>query len=185
MANICLYKSGSMSKHTLRNQAANLITALRIPLSVALLTVPAFSLPFYALYLIAGMTDILDGIVARKTNTVSAFGATLDSVADIIFVLVCLVKLLPALSLPAWLCIWVAIIALIRAINLLTGYLMHKRWITLHTTMNKVTGSLLFVLPLTLQAIDLRYSGGLCCAVATFATVQEGHWIRTGNTKIF
>ena len=47
--------------------------------------------------------------------------------------------------------------------------------------MNKVTGGLLFALPLTLRFIDLRYTGAVVCAVATFAAIQEGHYIRTGK----
>ena len=45
--------------------------------------------------------------------------------------------------------------------------------------MNKLTGLLLFLLPLTLQVIDLEYSAVLIGAVATFAAVQEGYLIRT------
>ena len=37
------------------------------------------------------------------------------------------------------------------------------------------------VLPLTLSAIDLQYSGAIVCAVATFAAIQEGHLIRKGD----
>ena len=46
--------------------------------------------------------------------------------------------------------------------------------------MNKATGMLLFLLPLTLAFIDLKYSGVFVSAVATFAAIQEGHLIRTG-----
>ena len=46
--------------------------------------------------------------------------------------------------------------------------------------MNKVTGIALFLLPLTVPVIDLKYSGMFVCALATFAAVQEGHLIRTG-----
>ena len=48
-----------------------------------------------------------------------------------------------------------------------------------HSVMNKITGGLLFVLPLTVRVIDLRYSAAIVCAVATFAAMQEGHLIRT------
>ena len=54
-----------------------------------------------------------------------------------------------------------------------------KTFISLHTVMNKLTGLLLFLLPLTLHVIELEYSAVLICAVATFAAVQEGHLIRT------
>ena len=45
--------------------------------------------------------------------------------------------------------------------------------------MNKITGFLLFALPLTVTIIDLRYSAVIVCTVATFAAIQEGYFIRT------
>ena len=47
------------------------------------------------------------------------------------------------------------------------------------SVMNKVTGVLLFILPLTFSIIPLIYSAIPVCAVATFAAVQEGHFIRS------
>ena len=35
-----------------------------------------------------GLTDVMDGIIARKTNTVSDFGAKLDTGADFIFAVI-------------------------------------------------------------------------------------------------
>ena len=164
--------------------AANLITGTRILCSIALLFCPAFSPPFFALYVIAGFTDMIDGAVARKTNTASEFGAKLDTAADFVFVAACLIKLIPVLELPVWLYVWIGAIALIKMINIASGYVVRKKLITAHTVMNKVTGVLLFILPLSLQIIDLRISGGLVCAVATFAAIQEGHYIRTGRDSI-
>lgn len=46
---------------------------------------------------------------------------------------------------------------------------------------NIVTGILLFVFPLTLSIVPLEYTGIPICSVATFAAVQEGHFIRTGK----
>lgn len=63
---------------------ANFITSLRIICSITLLFCPALSQVFYVLYIIAGVTDMIDGTVARKTNTVSEFGSRLDTVADFI-----------------------------------------------------------------------------------------------------
>ena len=160
---------------------ANLITGTRILCSVALLFCTAFSLPFLVLYLAAGLTDMIDGPVARKTGTVSEFGAKLDTAADFVFVAVCLWKLLPILSVPLWLWLWIGGIALIKAINLLSGFIVQKRFVAMHTVMNKVTGILLFILPLTLPVLALKYSVPLVCAAATFAAIQEGHFIRTGK----
>ena len=94
---------------------ANTITFLRIAVSIVLLFCPVFSPAFYVFYIVAGVSDMLDGFVARKTNTANRFGARLDTIADFVLVVVCLIKLLPILSIPAWLYIWIGIIALIKA----------------------------------------------------------------------
>ena len=160
---------------------ANVITGLRILVSAGLLFCPVFSPVFYAQYLAAGLSDMADGIIARKTNTVSEFGSRFDSIADLIFVIVCLIKILPVMDIPLWLYVWTAVIALIKIINIIAGVNKQKRYVAMHTTMNKVTGLLLFMLPLTLTVVPLIYTGIPICLVATFAAVQEGHFIRTGK----
>ncbi len=106
----------------LKIRIANLITGTRILCSVVLLFCPAFSPPFYVLYFVAGLTDMIDGPVARKTGTVNKLGAKLDTAADFVFVAVCLWKLLPSLAVPLWLWIWIVLIALIKMINIISGY---------------------------------------------------------------
>nr|AHF25258.1 CDP-alcohol phosphatidyltransferase superfamily [uncultured bacterium Contig1604] len=159
---------------------ANVLTGFRILCGVALLFCQPFSPLFIVLYLIAGLTDMIDGAVARRTNTASEFGAKLDTAADFVFVAACLIKLLPGLSVPTWLWLWIGGIALIKAANLLSGFILQKKFVAMHTLMNKVTGVLLFVLPLTLPIVELPSSAPLVCAVATFAAIQEGHFIRSG-----
>ena len=117
---------------------ANIITAIRILCSIALLFFPAFSPAFYALYITAGVSDMVDGWVARRTHTASELGAKLDTIADIVFVVVCLVKLLPVMDITTWLYVWIGI-------------------------------------------IDLKYSAAVLCFFATFAAIQEGHFIRTNK----
>lgn len=124
---------------------------------------------------------MIDGTVARKTNTVSEIGSKLDTVADFIFVVVCLIKLIPIMDIPVWLYIWICIIALIKIINVVFGYVVQNKFVSVHTVMNKVSGALLFILPLTLSILDLKYSSIVVCIVATFAAIQEGHYIRTGR----
>ena len=157
---------------------ANIITSIRIVLSVGLLFCPTFSPVFYELYIAAGFSDMIDGAVARKTGAVSEFGSRLDTIADIVFVAVCLIKLLPVLHVPVWLYIWIAIIAFIKVANIAVGFVGQKELISVHSMMNKLTGGLLFVLPLTLAFIDPRYSGAVVCIVATAAAIQEGYLIK-------
>ena len=160
---------------------ANLITSCRILLSLLLLFFPALSPGFYGLYLAAGLSDMLDGFVARRTNSASPLGAKLDSMADIVFLAVCLVKLLPVLTLPVWLWVWVGLIALLRLVNILSGFVWRKKLVLLHTRANKLTGALLFLLPLSLGFLNIAYTAVPLCALASFAAIQEGHFIRTGR----
>ena len=160
---------------------ANLITGCRILCSIIMIFFPTFSVTFYVLYLAGGVTDMVDGLVARKTNTVSKMGSRLDSIADVFFVAVSLFKILPAVDISTWLWIWIAVIAAIKVINILSGFLSQKRFVAEHTIMNKVTGFRLFLLPLTLTVRELNYSGAVVCSIATFAAIQEGHYIRTGK----
>ena len=161
--------------------AANLITGTRILCSIALLLCQPFSPSFIVLYLIAGLTDMIDGAVARTTGTTGKFGAKLDTAADFVLVVVCLIKLLPSLAVPSWLWIWIVLIALIKMINMISGYVIQKKYVALHTVMNKVTGIALFLLPLMLPVVELKYGAPLVCTVAIFAAIQEGHYIRTGR----
>ncbi len=160
---------------------ANVITGFRILVSAGLLFCPVFSPIFYAMYLIAGLSDMADGIIARKTNSVSEFGSRFDGVADFVFVAVCLIKILPVMGIPIWLYVWTAVIFFVKIINFISGYAMQKKYVAVHTTMNKATGVLLFMLPLTLTIVPLNYSGIPICSVATFAAIQEGHFIRPGK----
>ena len=161
---------------------ANVITGLRVLVSMGLLHSPSFSSLFFMLYLIAGLSDIADGIIARKTDTVSEFGSRFDSVADFIFAAVCLIKILTVMDIPIWLYIWTAAIAFVKIINIISGYALRKRFVAVHSTMNKVTGVLLFMLPLTFSIVPLIYTGIPICSVATFAAVEEGYFIRTGRS---
>ncbi len=77
---------------------ANIITLCRILLCVFMLLFAPFSAAFYIIYAFAGLTDVADSIVARKTNTISATGSKLDTVADFVFAAVCMLKLLPVLN---------------------------------------------------------------------------------------
>ena len=77
--------------------SANKITALRILGTIVLVFLKVPSAVFYLIYTLTGITDVLDGYFARKTGTASEFGARLDSVSDIIFYTVMLLKLLPSL----------------------------------------------------------------------------------------
>jgi len=161
---------------------ADALSALRIILSVALLAPPALSPTFLALYATAGLTDMLDGFVARQTKTESEFGAKLDSAADLTFTVVSLAKILPTVAAPAWLWVWVATIAVVKVANVVSGLVMRKRLIMPHTTANKAAGFVVFLVPFAIPTFGVVVPSIPACVVATFAAIQEGHLIRTGRS---
>ena len=160
---------------------ANAVTIFRMAASIVLLFCPAFSPAFYVFYIAAGVSDMLDGYVARKTNTDSRFGEKLDTIADYVFVIVCLIKLLPVIRIQIWLYVWIGIIAVIKVVNIISGFALQKTLMAVHSAMNKTTGVLLFLLPLTVPVLLMKYFAIFVCAAATFAAIQEGHLIRTGE----
>ena len=158
-----------MTKHI-----ANILTGCRIFGSIFLLFFPAFSLGFYITYLLCGFSDMIDGTIARKTNSTSKFGCQLDTIADLFFVAASLFKLLPAIHIPQWLWIWGGAIAIIKISNIIWGYVSKKQFISLHTIMNKATGLLLFLLPLAISFLELKYIAIVVCSIATLSAMQKG-----------
>ena len=163
---------------------ANIITSCRVLCSILLLFFHMTSIPFYVLYLFCGLSDVLDGIIARKTHAVSVFGAKLDTFADFIFVAILLIKIWLEMEVPLWLWIWIVTIGGIKTVNVIGGFVLAKRFIVEHTILNKVTGVLLFLLPFTLVWVDLNYSAMVVCVVATISAIQEGYYITKGREII-
>ena len=160
-----------MNKHI-----ANIITGSRIVFSLPLLFMPLSSAWFYVFYLLCGLSDMMDGTVARKTNSASEFGARLDTVSDFVFMIVALIKFVPYLHIPTWLWIWIGVIAMMKLGNAAWGFVRTKKLISPHTVLNKVTGLLLFLLPMTIIFVDITYTLTIVCTVATIAAIHEVYY---------
>ena len=117
---------------------------------------------------------MVDGTIARKTGAASSFGARLDTFADFLFVIASFVKLVPVIRIPVWIWGWAAAIAVVKQFNLVRGILGRKQISSLHTMVNKATGFCLFLLPLTIPVLDLRYTAPVVCIMATIAAIREG-----------
>ena len=85
----------------------NAITLLRIgilPVLFLVLLEPgeAMSLAIAILFILAALTDLLDGYVARRYNIVTRMGKLLDPIADKIIMSAALVLLIPVGRAQAW-----------------------------------------------------------------------------------
>ena len=155
----------------------NVISALRFLGAVCLLFFGVESCAFWAIYFVCGLSDMADGYLARKLGCESKVGAMLDSLADLVFVVCCCFKLIPALAFPRWLWIWGGVIVAIKVINQISALVMYKKCVFPHTMANKVTGVLLFLSVPT--AFWTFIPIVIVAGVATFAAIIEGHYIRT------
>ena len=155
---------------------ANLITGARILCSLILLFFPTFSTWFYVFYVIGGLSDVLDGWAARRLGEVSDFGARLDTVADILFFGVVLIKVFCSVNFPFWVVLWVICIAALRIASIIIGFFSSHKLVSKHSVMNKISGLLLFLIPLCIgfspgQAVTVIII--ITCATATVASIQE------------
>lgn len=148
---------------------ANILSISRMLLSPLLLAIP-LSDTFFAVYLFCGLTDMVDGTVARKTGSANSDGAKLDSIADFVFFLVCCLKLLPHITLRPILWVWIAMITLFRICHMCMAHIYH---LSLHTISDKISGFLLFLFPLFMSSININLAAILICSVATWSIIQE------------
>jgi len=157
-------------------QLPNIITLLRIAGSMGLLFCDVMGVAIWIIYALCGISDIVDGWLARKLKCVTKKGALLDSLADICFVVCCAWKLLPILELPQWLWLWAGVNVAIKVVNQIFALVMYGCFQFPHTLANKATGFLLFItVPMTFWSI---IPIAIVAAIATFSAVQEGHFIR-------
>ena len=153
----------------------NSLTTLRFCGGITLIFLPLPSLAFFIVYLICGLTDLLDGFLARRLKTASAFGAKLDSVADLTFYFVSLIRMLPILRkrLPGWIWYVVGFVLALRLASYLVAAFRLHRFAAVHTVANKATGAMVFgVGPMLMTPYLTPYCIALA-AVSTFSSGQE------------
>ena len=155
----------------------NIITILRFIGAACLLFCDTAGAAFWVIYVLCGVSDMVDGYLARSMHAESKTGAVLDSVADICLVTCCAIRLLPVIQIPSWLWIWAGLIVIIKIINQISAMVVNKRLCFPHTKANKLTGLLLFLAVPTMfwSIVPIAIVAG----VATFAAIQEWHFIMT------
>lgn len=151
----------------------NILTGMRIVFALILLLLKPLSILFMAVYLIGGISDIADGIIARKMNTSSKSGAVYDSIADAVFVFVLLFIFLSHFQWPAWLFYWVFAVIVLRGVSLAIGAIKYHVLAFLHTYANKATGLALFSFPFMFWIFDQNTAAFILCCITTISAVEE------------
>ena len=137
---------------------------------------------FWTLYVFCGISDMIDGWLARKLQAESKTGSVLDSIADLSFMACCAIQLLPIASIPSWLWIWAGIIVIIKIVNQISYLIIIKRFCFPHTITNKLTGLLLFLAAPTISWRIIPIA--IVAIIATFAAIQEGYLLHSHSSSI-
>lgn len=170
---------------------ANYISIARIFLALTLALVKPLSIGFLTIYLLCGISDALDGYIARKTDTASELGGKLDSIADLILVVVLVIALYPIINPTVQIIVWIVIIGIIRAVSMMVVFLKYKTFEILHTYGNKATGLVLFAFPLSLAFVQSDVLMYIICVVASISAIEElfihlsSNELRTNRKSIF
>lgn len=170
----------------------NKLTVLRvatIPAVVALLLVhtPVCRGIAVALFVLACLTDWLDGYIARRQGIVTVFGKFLDPVADKLLVLCTMIALAGLQQLPAWVCVVVLFRELtvdgLRLIAVQKGVVIAAGKLGKIKTVSQMV--LVLVVLLDVQLLkDLRIDWVLI-AVAVVMTVWSGADYFLKNRAVF
>ncbi len=153
----------------------NLITSTRIAGAICLLFTGPMSVSFFVLYTLCGISDAVDGWVARATKNTSEFGAKLDSVADLMFYSVLAIQIFPFMvrDFPAALW-WVAAgVLTVRAIIYLFVAIKHHCFAAIHTYLNKATGFVIFLMPYFIACAATVIIGCVVAVISSLATLEE------------
>ena len=153
----------------------NLISIIRIVFSVLLIFTLNNPYVFILLYIIIGLTDVLDGYIARKYEIVSNLGARLDSIADLIFYIILtyiFITLYFHILTTNHKIILLAIL-LVRLINILLTKIKYCKVVFIHTVANKISGLLLFFLPIIIMIYKNSLFISIIFIFALIAALEE------------
>ena len=124
---------------------------------------------------------MVDGWLARRLHAESKTGSILDSIADLLFVACCAIRLLPRMSIPSWLWIWAGIIVIIKIVNQIIALTRIRQLCLPHTIANKLTGFLLFLTVPTIMRHIIPIA--IVAIIATFAAIQEGYLLHSHSSS--
>lgn len=152
----------------------NIITVTRIIGTIYIILLKPLTIMFFIIYSLCVISDILDGYIARKTNTFTKLGESLDSFADAIFFIVILVKFLLLERLENYIIYWLIAICSVKAVSLIVGFIKYKKAAFLHTYANKFTGgAILICFPMIYLFGGVTKTLVFLCILATIASVEE------------
>lgn len=138
----------------LKKNLANILSAIRIIAGACLYLFSDITGSFIAIYVVCGVTDLLDGPVARKFESTSAVGAILDTVGDIVTYMALVKILLVKHMIPSWIVYWMLGILGLHIIAGFVSLKKTKKFYVVHSLFGKIFGGSIFVLPFAMWIVS-------------------------------
>ena len=161
------------------NTLPNIISASRAAAALAMLFFPVFSSGFWVLYCWGGVSDMIDGLIARKLNAESELGSRVDSLSDLVFVICSAILILPSIDLPMWICLWTVVVGSVKLVTVIVGSARNRKLSIPHSVTNRLTGFLLFCLPFAVVWFEVVIPAVVVCSVATISLLEDIHILLT------
>ena len=163
----------------MKKHLANMITLSRIIGALILIFIDVDSPAFLILYGICGLTDGLDGVVARRLHIESEIGRKLDSVSDLTLYGVAMIKCWPLLDkvLDKWILYAVMGLILARLIIYIGYGIKYHKMLSTHTIWNKATGFMVYIYPFLLHLPFFKYYTYAALLVGAFSIADDVYHI--------
>lgn len=156
----------------MKKHLANIVTSSRILGAIFLFFCKDITTTFLIIYILCGFTDLIDGPIARKTNSSSTLGATLDTVGDVGTYLALTKILIKNKLVPIWILIWILSAGvLFGACSFISKKRFNKMYLP-HTYLGKIFGGAVFVLPVAMQIVDGAVWMAVICTIASVHAIE-------------
>lgn len=150
----------------------NLLSFSRLGLAFVLLLTEPLSPTFLSIFLVCGLTDILDGLIARRFDACTRYGHIIDSIADVVLAIILLYCVIPVVNWEGWMVTWIAVIVVVRIIAFGIGSGKYGRPAFVHTYLNKASGVMLFLTPFLLVTVWAPVTVVIVCCMTSVSAVE-------------
>lgn len=157
----------------MKKHLANIISGSRVVCAAVLLFFSEFSSLFVYLYIYCGFSDLIDGPIARKTQSVSILGAQLDTVGDVLTYSAMTKILVFGVDIPIWAFVWFGVILVGFVAAAVISKIRKGKFYFVHTLFCKIMAGVLFVLPLAITRIKVNICVSVLCSVSSIAALES------------
>lgn len=156
---------------------------------VMMLNIPSKFLIACIIFLVASITDMLDGKIARKYNLVTDFGKFMDPLADKLLVISTLICMIETDLASGWMVIIIVArelsVSILRAIAAADGTVIAAGKSGKWKTATQMVSIVLILLGAQLKNLAILMTGKLLLVIAVILTIYSGWEYLYGNRHVF